>query len=128
MAGSSNFWTPSLKRDFHGTVAELRRLTETPSEVQYYRDDTVPDTSSHVLAFQDELQISDDLAFLCHWDEGAHKVSAVTLQEHPDRLVVLLACNHTPEETTRHSLAGIMAISYSWSNSASLVTRAFPCE
>ncbi|KAH9903899.1 hypothetical protein F4778DRAFT_71790 [Xylariomycetidae sp. FL2044] len=110
MAGSSNFWTPSLKGEFHGTVDQLRRLTEIPSKVRYYRDDIIPAASSHVLAIQDELQISDDLAFLCHWDEGALKVAAVTLQEHPNRLVVLLACNQTPDETTRHSLDGIMAI------------------
>ena len=110
MTGSSNFWTPLLQQDFHQSVAELREVTQTPAAARYYRDCPMPKSNDHILSFQDELQMADDIAFLCHRDEGVGYVSAVTLQEHSNRLVILLASNSTPSQTTTQVLGDIAEI------------------
>ena len=110
MVETSNIWTPALDREFHRRVLELSKLTETPAAAQYCRDRAVPESTDHVLSFRDELQIADDIAFLSHSEEGAHHVSAVTLQEHPGCLIVLLASNSTPSKATIQGLGEIVTI------------------
>ena len=110
MASLSNIWTPSLNEEFHQSVAELRKRTDIPSEVQDYRSLTAPEPHDHVLSFRDELQIADGLAFLSHWDEGGDRVSTVTLQEHAQGLTVLLACNRTPDASIIRSLRKIFTV------------------
>ena len=110
MASSSNIWTPSLEKEFYQSVAELRKRTDIPSEVQDYRNLVAPEPHGHVLSFRDELQIADGLAFLSHCDEGVDRVSAVTLQEHAGGLTVLLASNRTPDASIIRSLEKIFTI------------------
>ncbi len=110
MAALSNVWTPSLEAEFHQSVAELRKRTEVPSEIHDYRGLTAPESHGHVLSFRDELQIADGLAFLSQWDEGADRVSTVTLQEHPGGLTFLLACNKTPDASIIRSLEKVFTV------------------
>jgi hypothetical protein len=50
MAGSSTFWTPKLILDFHGSVAPLRDLTETPVTATYYRDRVASESKDHLIS------------------------------------------------------------------------------
>ncbi|KAH7363551.1 hypothetical protein B0T11DRAFT_353892, partial [Plectosphaerella cucumerina] len=110
MAATSSFWTPASSRDFHTSVAKLRQLTEIPSNPQYYRSRPVPVPEGHVLSFEDELQIADNMAYLAHRSEGAVMVSAVTLQERSSGLVVVLASNSTPSPPVIHGFKKILNI------------------
>ncbi|KAM9874554.1 hypothetical protein VDGL01_11384 [Verticillium dahliae] len=109
MTPTLNIWTTSSSRSFHTSVAKLYKLTQTPSEAQYYRDGTTPDPDGHVLSLRDELQMADKIAFLAHWEEGVRKVSAVTLEEQPSGLVVVLASNSTPSRSIIAGLRDIFA-------------------
>lgn len=121
MARSSNHWTRSLELDFHRAVAELRELNEMPSEVQFYRDRATPGSGGHILSFQDEQQIADGLAFICHWEEGVHRVSTITLEEHPDGLIALLACNSSPTKTITRSLEEVLAVVTQYASQSKVV-------
>ncbi|KAI3530163.1 hypothetical protein CABS02_14611 [Colletotrichum abscissum] len=108
MASPSNFWTLMLKADFHGTIASLQQLTNIPSEPRAYREGATPQAHTNVLSIEDEIQMTNSIAFLAHRNEGAKFVSTVTLREYPDRLQVVLAGNTTPSSGARHELANIM--------------------
>lgn len=116
MAASSNIWTPRLNLDFHRCVVKLHNHTETPVAAQYYRENSLTESKGYVLSFKDELQIADDLAFLSQWEEGADYVSAITLQEHTNTLVVLLASNKTPSQTILTGLEDIAELLVKYSS------------
>ncbi|KAG7103713.1 hypothetical protein HYQ44_017801 [Verticillium longisporum] len=109
MAAALNFWTPSSSRSFHTSVAKLRKRTQNPSEPQFYRGSATPGPDGHVLSLGDELQMADNLAYLAHSEENVHMVSAVTLEEHPSCLVVVLASNSTPSQSIIAGLSDILA-------------------
>jgi hypothetical protein len=116
MAASSNIWTPRLSLDFHRSVVKLHNQTETPVAAQSYRENSLAESEAYLLSFKDELQIADDLAFLSHWKEGADYISAITLQEHTNTLVVLLASNKTPSQTILDGLEDIAEILVKYSS------------
>ncbi|EEY22883.1 conserved hypothetical protein [Verticillium alfalfae VaMs.102] len=109
MEAALNFWTPSSSRSFHTSVAKLRKVTRNPPEPQFYRGSTTPDPDGHVLSLGDELQMADNLAYLAHWEENVRMISAVTLEEHPSGLVVVLASNSTPSQSIIAGLRDILA-------------------
>ncbi|KAK1837885.1 hypothetical protein CCHR01_19492 [Colletotrichum chrysophilum] len=94
-----NFWTPTLKAEFHQTSASLRRLTEIPSEPRDYREGLAPASHAHALSIEDEIRTADSVAFLAHHEEGGKFVSTATLREYPEGLQVVLAGNTTPSST-----------------------------
>lgn len=59
---------------------------------------------------QDESQLADDLAFLCHCQDGVQYVSAVTVQEHDAGLVIVIASNETPSDEVVDGLKKILDI------------------
>ncbi|KAJ5374068.1 hypothetical protein N7517_006074 [Penicillium concentricum] len=67
-------------------------------------------SAKHSLKAEDEMQLSDDIAFLAQREEGVEYVTAVTLQEKAYGLVICLASNHTPPNQTVHELNEIMAL------------------
>lgn len=66
-------------------------------------------SDGHTLSIKDELRVADCIAFLAHCEEGAAFVSTVTLREHSDRLVVVLAGNTTPSPSVVDKLTKVMA-------------------
>lgn len=56
------------------------------------------------------MQFADDIAFLAQWQEGVEYVTAVTLQEMANGLVIRIASNHTPTDKTVRELKGTMAL------------------
>ncbi|RJE17276.1 hypothetical protein PHISCL_10387, partial [Aspergillus sclerotialis] len=103
-------WTFPSSRAFYQAVLNLRKLTEQPSKEHYYRDLKPPQSKAHVLRYEDEMQFADNIAFLAQWQEGVETVSAVTLQENTNGLVILLASNHTPSESIVSGLRNVLAL------------------
>ncbi|KAK0369928.1 hypothetical protein CLIM01_12719 [Colletotrichum limetticola] len=105
----SNFWTPTLKAEFHQTIASLRQLTEIPSEPRDCRGGATTGSRGHTLSIEDEIRTADSIAFLAHHEEGAKFVSTVTLRECPEGLQVVLAGNTTPSSSVIDGLMRLTA-------------------
>ncbi|KAK1514254.1 hypothetical protein CABS01_16744 [Colletotrichum abscissum] len=108
MDSPSNFWAPPLKAEFHRTIASLQQLTNIPSEPRAYYAGATPRAHIHILSIEDEIQMTNSIAFLAHRNEGVKFVSTVALREYPERLQVVLAGNTTPSSSARRELAKIM--------------------
>ncbi|KGO44720.1 hypothetical protein PEX2_006510 [Penicillium expansum] len=101
----------SPSQEFYQAIRSLRKLTDQPSEEHSYRMD-IPSfqSANHLLKVEDEMQFADDIAFLAQWQEGVEYVTAVTLQEMANGLVIRIASNHTPTDKTVRELKGTMAL------------------
>ncbi|KAK1451073.1 hypothetical protein CCUS01_11250 [Colletotrichum cuscutae] len=105
---SFNFWTPSLKADFHRVLTSMRQLTDVPSEPRTYRGGRTSQFDTHTLSIEDEMRCADAIEFLAHHKEGARFVSTVTLRECHERLRIVLAGNTTPSSMVQDELAKVM--------------------
>ena len=110
MSSPLTLWTSQLEWDFHTSVAELQKVTDIPAEARYYRGDEPSTSDKHILSFRDELQFADNLAFLCHWHEGGYYISAVTLRECHDHLIIQVASNLTPSPAIIEGLKDLMGM------------------
>jgi hypothetical protein len=112
MLQNRDFWTSTLKFDFHEAIARLFAETQVPCQPRSYEDDSSSSNlpaKGFILSFSHELQIASTLAFLAHNEEDPEKVSAVTIQERSGRLVILVASNKTPSGAVIRHLSRIMA-------------------
>lgn len=100
----------SASQEFYQAVRNLHNLTDQPSEEHSYRTIPLSQSAKYLLKAEDEMQLADDIAFLAQWQEGVESVTAVTLQEKANELVICLASNHTPADKTVHELKQIMAL------------------
>ncbi|KAJ5696741.1 hypothetical protein N7536_007153 [Penicillium majusculum] len=100
----------SASQEFYQAVRNLRNLTDQPSEEHSYRTIPLSQSAKYLLKAEDEMQLADDIAFLAQWQEGVENVTAVTLQEKPNGLVICLASNHTPADKTVLELTQTMAL------------------
>ncbi|KAL2698638.1 hypothetical protein AAEP93_010026 [Penicillium crustosum] len=98
----------SASQEFYQAVRNLRNLTNQPSEEHSYRTYPLSQSEKYLLKAEDEMQLADDIAFLAQWKEGVENVTAVTLQEKPNGLVICLASNHTPTDKTVFELTQTM--------------------
>ncbi|KAB5566157.1 hypothetical protein GE09DRAFT_730036 [Coniochaeta sp. 2T2.1] len=109
MASISGCWTPSLLGEFHKTVEQLQALTDTPAKPSSYRDGPPPPSDGHLLSFGDELQLADDLAFLVQDNRDSKNVSAVTIQETSDGILVIVSGNSTPMAAVMTGLQDVLS-------------------
>lgn len=100
----------SASQEFYQAVRNLCNLTDQPSEECSYRAIPLSQSAKYLLKAEDEMQLADDIAFLAQRQEGVENVTAVTLQEKANGLVICLASNHTPADKTVHELNQIMAL------------------
>ncbi|ORY68301.1 uncharacterized protein BCR38DRAFT_481782 [Pseudomassariella vexata] len=115
MTKARSFWTTQDKFEFHLAVEELHKLVQVPADEHLYRDNIPEPAGDHVLALKDELQIADNLAFLAHWEEDVTAVSAITIQERPRSLKVVVTSNQTPAEAIVDGLRDLMRITSEFS-------------
>lgn len=90
--------------------SESSRLKDQPSEEYSYRIIPPSQSTKHLLRAEDEMQLADNLAFLAQWQEGVENVTASTLQEKTNGLLILLASNHTLLEAMIHELRAMLAL------------------
>lgn len=108
-----NFWTPESKQQFHVAVAQLYDKTELPNgTARGFRGNKLEHGADYVMSPKEELQLADDIAFLFPWEDGAHTVTASTLEEHDDgrRLVIWLGVNKPPPEEVVDKFRDLMRI------------------
>ncbi|KAH6867719.1 hypothetical protein B0T10DRAFT_524233, partial [Thelonectria olida] len=112
MRESSGWWDEELRRRFKKSVTDLKKTTKNPSPEKDYREsihDALPSQPElYALSSKHELQIADDLAYLCCWKDDVKCISAVTLKECKERLVVVLASNETPPSKLKEQLEDIL--------------------
>lgn len=95
-----NFWTPTSKRGFHSAANALKNKTDVPDgDSQGYRNRPHEDDDRYVLRDEEELQLTDHIAFLFSTEERCETVTAATVEEHDGgrKLVVRVASNETPK-------------------------------
>lgn len=126
-----NFWTLQSKIDFHTAVSQLFELTDTPCSEQIYREYnqlTEEKKDEHTLSFADELQISDNVAFLAQCEESVKTVSADTLCEDQDGLSILIASNHTPSQTILEGVREIIGVTSQYTLKSTRESFSTKCE
>lgn len=117
MAKSTGIWTRDVSESFYGNVNALSRklkAQESPRNPEDYQK-TAPkrkDSSDYVLAYEEELHLADNFAFLAHALESVECVSAATIEEvmDPPNFTVRLASNHTPKPFVVDRLQRIVSL------------------
>ncbi|KAI1210105.1 uncharacterized protein F4807DRAFT_467240 [Annulohypoxylon truncatum] len=106
-----SLWTPELIQNFYNAVRKLYNLTQTPCEEGLYGNLPIQeDFNEYTLRLGDELQLANIIAFLAQAQEGQAAVSGVCVEENEDRLIIRLASNEAPSQTTLDGLNNILDI------------------
>jgi hypothetical protein len=116
---AQSIWRDVDQNKFRMKVVELEIASkEVPrdpkvySEADWLHPGVRVGESRHVLPFGVEQQLADDLAFIAAAEEGVNAVSAVGLEEAPERdgIVVRLAANEGIKENVEETLKRIFRL------------------
>lgn len=103
-------WPDKFGVSFHACVGRLYKHRRIISDAQTYEYSPEADQGQgHTLSFRDELKMADDLAILARKDHHG-TISAVTLKEAEDGLVVVLASNEAPRRDIVRGLGALFNI------------------
>ncbi|KAK1957308.1 hypothetical protein LY78DRAFT_401302 [Colletotrichum sublineola] len=80
-------WTIDDETKFHQSIVQVSKLRQTPRQEANYRHQYRggPQSSSHVLRLEDEMQLADHVAFIAHSSEGFPEIAAACIEERPDQ-------------------------------------------